>query len=301
MILEREMESPMVQSVRKYRLVLGVLLLLLLVPMSVMAQLTCQGKVVYGTLESKLLPGYPERNYAIYLPKSYERDTTRRYPVLYLLHGGMGSYIDWPQQGNLEGFANEIINSGMAQEMIIVCPDGKMKNTMWFNIEGWPGQDHFFEEFLPYIDSHYRTKTDRGSRAIAGLSMGGGGSIVYATSHPELFSGVYAVSSYVKSNRAFSPPDTQWLQDAVNAHNGIEIFAKATPEQIEAWKNIAWFIDCGDDDFTYDMNIELVSAMRKQQIPYELRIRDGAHTWQYWMTSLYTMLPFVSNVFYENQ
>ena len=75
------------------------------------------------------------------------------------------------------------------------------------------------------------------------------------------------------------------------------MFDSATPEQVAKWKKLNWFIDCGDDDFTYDSNIRMIAAMRKQQIPYQLRIRDGGHTWQYWMTSLYLMLPFVSQSF----
>lgn len=263
------------------------------------AQTTSYGKMSYHKIPTSILPGVTERDYTIYLPKSYATQLDRRYPVLYLLHGGAGgAFSDWMERARLEGFANEIIDSGNACEMIIVCPDGRYRdNAMWFNMEGWPAEDHFFRELIPYVDSTYRTLNDKKHRAVAGLSMGGGGSLFYAISHPDMFSAVYAVSSYVEPLDRISAPRPDWSQTEVEKNNIIHLFDSATPEQVAKWNKLNWFIDCGDDDFTYDSNIRMIAAMRKQQIPYQLRIRDGGHTWQYWMTSLYLMLPFVSQSF----
>lgn len=276
---------------------LSLLTMCLLCSFVMQAQRSRSGRVSNEKIPTAILPGVTERDYAVYLPKSYTSNPDKRYPVLYLLHGGSGTYSDWPVKGNLQGFANEIIDSGSACEMIIICPDGKQENTMWFNMENWPSLDHFFQELIPYIDKNYRTIPDKKHRAVAGLSMGGGGSIVYAATRPDMFSAVYAVSAYVERLPMLDGGQNEWLQKEVEKQNCIRIMEQATPQQIEALKDISWFIDCGDDDFTFESNMKLVLAMRKQSIPYQLRIRDGGHSWQYWMTSFYHMLPFVSQAF----
>ena len=63
---------------------------------------------------------------------------------------------------------------------------------------------------------------------------------------------------------------------------------------------ITWFIDCGDDDFTFPLNMEYVSAMMEKQIPYQLRVRDGGHTWEYWHSALYIALPFITDCYRSN-
>ncbi|MDR2408474.1 MAG: esterase family protein, partial [Bacteroidales bacterium] len=62
----------------------------------------------------------------------------------------------------------------------------------------------------------------------------------------------------------------------------------------EKLKTVAWFVDCGDDDFLLDRNIEFTQAMRKAGIPCEFRVRDGGHTWEYWHSALYSCLQFVT-------
>ena len=83
----------------------------------------------------------------------------------------------------------------------------------------------------------------------------------------------------------------------VEDNNSVKLVLGATEEQIEAAKSVKWFLDCGDDDFTYDANVELVSALRKRGIRYEFRVREGAHNWEYWHSALYNALPFVSRIF----
>ena len=60
---------------------------------------------------------------------------------------------------------------------------------------------------------------------------------------------------------------------------------------------VQWFVDCGDDDFLLDRNIEFFQAMRNAGIPLQFRVRDGGHTNEYWHTALFTCLPFVSRCF----
>lgn len=264
------------------------------------AQFPGMGKVDYRKMPSKVLG--VEREYAIYLPPGYDQNTDKNYPVLYLLHGGGGSHTDWAKVGHLQGIANQLIASEDACEMIVVCPEAGKDFMNYFNCSEWRYQDYFFDELIPYIDSSYRTLADKQHRAIAGLSMGGGATVVYAAAHPELFAAAYSMSGYFYRHDNlfwinFNDPVQKKIHQLVEDHNCVKLMRNASAEQVEAWKTVRWFVDCGDDDFTYDANIAFVGAMRQRQIPYQLRVRDGGHTWEYWTSALYLVLPFVSHSF----
>ncbi len=274
-------------------------LLLLLIGVMAQAQSFYWGQVEYKSHKSTILG--EDRPYAVYLPMGYEQNTQKSYPVLYLLHGGGGSHKDWSMAGHLEDIANQAIASGDAQELIVVCPEAGAPHMQYFNTEDWRYEDYFFQELIPFIDKNYRTKSDRKHRAIAGLSMGGQGTVVYAARHPEVFSSAYAMSGYFDAMQLpwLNPGDTAStkLQKIVGDNNAIKIIESGSQEQLAKWKNVKWFIDCGDDDFTFDLNVQLVQTMRKLQIPQEFRVRDGGHTWIYWATALQAALPFVSKEF----
>lgn len=265
-----------------------------------------QGKVYDNLIvPSKILK--MDRKFAIYLPPDYET-SQRSYPVLYLLHGGGDDQTGWVQFGEVQWIADKAIREGTATPMIIVMPDANTGQRGYFNdIKGeWRYEDFFFQELMPYIEKTYRIKGEKRYRAIAGLSMGGGGSFMYALHHPELFSSACPLSAYV------GPLN---LDEAKNRMNQMKI--KATDEEIEAYfkkhnalslindmpvdqvKSVRWYIDCGDDDFLFEGNSLVHIAMRKKQIPHEFRIRDGAHNWTYWRESLPKVLRFVSDAFHQ--
>jgi enterochelin esterase-like enzyme len=218
-----------------------------------------------------------DRKYAIYLPPDYT-SSQRSYPVLYLLHGSGDDQTGWVQFGEVLHIADMAINQGKATPMIIVMPDANTGQRGYFNdINGkWRYEDFFFEEFIPYIEKQYRIKSDKRYRAISGLSMGGGGTLLYALRHPEMFSSACPLSASVGEALPLidSLPDDQK-------------------------KAVRWFIDCGDDDFLYEGNSLVHIAMRKKEIPHEFRIRDGGHTWTYWRTSLPEVLSFISDAFHQ--
>jgi len=147
------------------------------------------------TMESKILN--MDRKYAIYLPPDYE-SSERSYPVLYLLHGAGDDQTGWVQFGEVLHIADKAILEGSATPMIIVMPDGNTKQRGYFNDpkNEWRYEDFFFEEFMPYVEATYRIKGEKRYRAIAGLSMGGGGTFMYALHHPELFSSACPLSAY---------------------------------------------------------------------------------------------------------
>jgi S-formylglutathione hydrolase FrmB len=119
-------------------------------------------------------------------------DSAKRYPVLYLLHGSFGSYEDWTTQGDAEA-----ATAGLP--LIVVMPDGGSVGnyTNWYNdgAFGPPEWERYhIHQLLPWIDAHYPTTGGRGGRAIAGLSMGGGGTLKYAAAYPDKFTAAYGFS-----------------------------------------------------------------------------------------------------------
>lgn len=283
--------------------ILSVCLSLFLLPALLNAQ---QGKVYDNlTVPSKILK--MDRKFAIYLPPDYEI-SQRSYPVLYLLHGAGDDQTGWVQFGEVQWIADKSIREGTATPMIIVMPDANTGQRGYFNdIKGeWRYEDFFFQELMPYVEKNYRIKGEKRYRAVAGLSMGGGGSFMYALHHPELFSSACPLSAYI------GPLN---LDEAKNRLNQMNI--KATDEEIETYfkkhnalnlindmpvdqvKSVRWYIDCGDDDFLFEGNSLVHIAMRKKQIPHEFRIRDGAHNWTYWRESLPEVLRFVSEAFHQ--
>ena len=258
------------------------------------------------SLPSKILKS--DRKYAIYLPAGYET-SQRSYPVLYLLHGATDNHTGWVQFGEVQRIADKEIQDGIATAMIIVMPDGDTGRMGYFNSIGgdWNYEDFFFQEFLPTIEKTYRIKAEKRYRAIAGLSMGGGGTFMYALHHPELFSSACPLSAYIgplsieeaKTRMSKSDPgitDEAQIKTYFEKHNALNLINQIPDDQKKA---VRWYIDCGDDDFLYEGNSLVHIAMRKKEIPHEFRVRDGAHNWTYWREALPTVLGFVSETFHQ--
>ena len=277
-----------------------------LFPVCLYAQWGPRSKVVTDTIYSRILQA--DRAYTIYLPKSYNVDSTHTYPILYLLHGVMGINTSWFSDQRAGEVADLLMDSGEACEMIIVSPNagGNPYKGDWngyFNMPGWAYEDFFYKEFLPYIERTYRVKADKCHRAIAGLSMGGGGTTSYALRYPEMYCAAYAISALmdipeVGAMPSQSPDDKMAiLTKSVQKHSCIKYVQNADEKTKEKIRSVQWFVDCGDDDFLLDRNIEFFKAMRQAQIPLQFRVRDGGHINDYWHSALYICLPFVSRCF----
>jgi enterochelin esterase-like enzyme len=258
------------------------------------------------SMPSKILNS--DRKYAVYLPPDYET-SQRSYPVLYLLQGGGDDQTGWVQFGEVLHIADKAISEGNATPMIIVMPDANTGQRGYFNdVKGeWRYEDFFFEEFMPYVEKTYRIKGEKRYRAVAGLSMGGGGSFMYALHHPELFSSACPLSA---STGPLSIEDVDRYLERTGVTNATKAekesyfnrqSALALVENMpeDQKKAVRWYIDCGDDDFLYEGNSLIHIAMRKKEIPHEFRIRNGGHTWTYWREALPTVLSFVSEAFHQ--
>jgi len=286
------------------KLLLSVLSLIFTASLS--AQVT--GKVMDNqSMKSNILK--MDRKYAIYLPPDYFT-SERSYPVLYLLHGAGDDQTGWVQFGEVLHIADKAILSGSATPMVIVMPDANTGTRGYVNdAKGeWRYEDFFFEEFVPYIEKTFRIKGEKRYRAIAGLSMGGEGTFIYALHHPEMFSSACPLSA------ATGPATIQEMNDYrlwktgdgisdaqkkayFEKYSVINLIANMKDDQKRA---VRWYIDCGDDDFLFEGNSLVHIAMRKKEIPHEFRIRDGGHTWSYWRTALPVVLEFISMSFHQN-
>ncbi|BAV05854.1 S-formylglutathione hydrolase FrmB [Filimonas lacunae] len=249
---------------------------------------------------------------AIYLPAGYAKSNTQ-YPVLYLLHGAGGNYRSWLQDGNLQHIADSFLQASKTQ-CIIVMPDAAM--TFYLdNIHGhYSYETYFFNELIPYIEAHYRCKPDRRFRAIAGLSMGGFGSLLYAMHRPAIFSSCYAMSAAVRTDEDiikmpladFRRRYTTALDSIADTDNRITPFlhqnsilylAEHIPDSQK--QLVRFFIDCGDDDPLSKGNALLHILMQEKGILHEYRVRNGAHTWDYWKQSLPQALQFITQAFQQ--
>lgn len=282
---------------------LSVLVALLFLSTTIFAQ---SGKVYDDlSLPSKILK--MDRKYAVYLPPDYET-STRSYPVLYLLHGSGDDQTGWVQFGEVLRIADNAIKDGTATPMIIIMPDANTGRRGYFNDPkgDWNYEDFFFKELVPYVEKKYHIKSDKRYRAVAGLSMGGGGSFIYALHHPEMFSSACPLSAATgpltiedaKKQLMRTMPD---VADSVVAqyYNRQSVVALVNAVPDDQKKAVRWYIDDGDDDFLYEGNCMVHIAMRKKEIPHEFRVRDGGHTWTYWRESLPKVLEFVSQAFHQ--
>lgn len=271
-----------------------------------------QGKVLeQKTVKSTILS--KDVKYTIYLPADYET-SERSYPVVYLLHGYTDDNTGWLQFGEVNRYADKAIQEGTIPPMIIVMPNG---DSSWY-INSFDGkekyEDFFVKEFIPTIEKTYHIKSEKKYRGIAGLSMGGYGSLNYAIKYPDMFvaaaplsAGVFADDELLAMNDAnyetvFGPLFGHNLKgkDRLNAawyKNSILKLIETTPA--ESLKKVRLWIDCGDDDFLTKGNCLLHIALTDKKVPHEFRVRDGAHSWTYWRTGITDALHFIGDSFHQ--
>ncbi|MEP0417902.1 alpha/beta hydrolase-fold protein, partial [Reichenbachiella sp.] len=259
--------------------------------------LTCfsQSSVILEskTIESAVLN--QEVRYSVYLPPGYEV-STRKYPVLYLLHGFGDDETRWIQRGNVQAIADQAIESGSAVPMIIVMPDAQKSWYLNSEVIEFRYEDFFVQEFIPFIEGKYKCRTAREQRAISGLSMGGHGTIMFAAKYPDLFSSAAPLSAAIwTEDRLVKLGQKTWdsffelVTESKVGDKRINEFTKQnfgfflmSSASIDELKTVRWYIDCGDDDSFIFGNMSLYELMKDGRIPGEFRVRDGGHNWSYW-------------------
>ena len=248
--------------------------------------------------------------YTIYLPADYDR-SERSYPVVYLLHGYSDDQTGWLQFGEINRYADKAIADGIIPPIIIVMPNGDSS----FYINSYDGkenyEDFFIKEFMPTIEKAYRIKAEKRYRGVAGLSMGGYGSLIYSLKHPELFAAAAPLSAAVISDDdIINMPDDRWEhfgplygrglkgKDRLNkAFYDNSILKIVETKSVDDLKKVRYWIDCGDDDFLTKGNCLLHILLTDKKVPHEYRVRDGAHNWTYWRTGIVDALKFIGDSF----
>jgi S-formylglutathione hydrolase FrmB len=196
---------------------------------------------VHGaSLEGNLEGDSPDRDVIVYLPPSYATSDTRRYPVLYALHGYSIDNEKWTTEIHTPQTIEGAFATG-TREMIVVIPNAQtLHNGSMYSNSATTGnwEDFVAADLVAYIDAHYRTIADRRSRGLAGHSMGGYGTVRIAMRHPDAFSSFYAMSPCCMSARGTPPPEmAKRIEAAVAAGEteGLDFMTRATLASAAAW------------------------------------------------------------------
>jgi enterochelin esterase-like enzyme len=282
----------------------------MLIASILMFSANAQSKVLTKqTIKSNIL--HKEVHYTIYLPEGYEKNE-RTYPVTYLLHGHGDSDDGWVQYGEINRLADDGIKKGKIPPMIIVTPDGFKSFYMNAADGSMNYEDFFIQELIPHIEKTYKVKSEKRFRGIAGLSMGGYGSLLYALKYPQLFVAAAPLSAAIWSNEDYENMSESmygsYFADIIGknlkgkdrltptwyANSIFSIIDKKTTSELSAVK---YWIDCGDDDFLTNGNAQLHISLTNKKVAHEFRMKDGSHNWTYWRMGVIDGLSFIGDNF----
>jgi enterochelin esterase-like enzyme len=261
----------------------------------------CQGQSIIESdqiIYSSILQ--QEVKYSVLLPPDYMKSDTVKYPVIYLLHGINGDQNSWLQRCKINTLSDSLRESGAIGDFIIVMPAAY--NSYYINNydSSFRYMDFFIEEFVPAIDSIYRTTPGKQNCALMGISMGGFGSIIIGLKYPEYFGSIVSLSAAVRDEEIFKGlPQTKYNSYfgkvygfGLSADDRITDHWKAnSPYYITDTNIIAlaqtqnWYIDCGFDDFLFQANETFHQWLTMNKIPHEYHVRSGEHNWIYWYRS----------------
>lgn len=220
------------------------------------------------------------RSVHVYAPPGYHAaDDKQAYPVLYLLHGSGDDDRHWSQLGQANVIADNLIAAGKSLPLVIVMPEGHPAGSLgvqdratYFAKNRELFEKDLLEDVVPLVESNYRVRSDRESRAIAGLSMGGMQSLAVGLRHYDRFA---------------------WIGSFSGAARGIDdSIAKLTADPTKANDEIRLlWIAVGKDDFLLEGNREFVAKLKELRITHEYYETEGAHTWGVWRRYLADLLP----------
>jgi len=225
-------------------------------------------------------------------PQGYSE--SKSYPSVYLLHGAGDSYAGWVNKvPSLKKYADDF-------QQIIICPDGNV--TSWYfdspEDPSWKYETYVSTELVTFVDQKYKTIKDRKGRAITGLSMGGHGALYLAFKHQDIFGAAGSMSGGVDIKpfplnwniaKRLGPQDK--YPERWKANSVIDLLYLLVPNKL------AINIDCGREDFFYEVNMKLHEQLQYQNIPHDFTIRPGAHNWEYWTNAIGFQLLYFNNFF----
>ncbi|MEK6322918.1 MAG: alpha/beta hydrolase-fold protein [Acidobacteriota bacterium] len=265
--------------------------------------------VEYSSLPSAALG--KELKFAIQFPPSYERDTKRRYPVLYFLHGMNGTEREFERRG-VAAAISKLRDEGKIGEFIIVSPAGE--NSFYLNAKnGVRYEDAIIKDLIPYIEKTYRIIGTPAARSIQGISMGGWGALLLAFKHPEMFSTVTThCAALIPELPHPSGTDrrsqfTRQLIGRIFGDPGDEEYFRAANPVFVVEQNLAAikksgikiYFDCGEQDRYgfQEPNKAFDEKLTKLGLAHEFHLFPGNHGWEYMLSVAHHSYSFLWNNF----
>jgi len=272
-------------------------------------------RVQYKTFHSALVGR--DLNYALYLPPSYDT-STRKYPVLYFLHGLNENEMRWSTRGGADLLLDKLIAEKKTGEFIVAIP-AVDPSSFYTNARsgGAPWEDVVVKEFIPMVESTYRVNATRATRAISGISMGGYGSLKIAMKYPEMFTAVSAHSAALVPSFDSTTVSGRRLDMFKALFDRIYGINFAGPQDLTYWaandpltlaKNTAKFqgmkiyFDCGTEDEYgfFDGLKALDDTLTKASYPHESHLYPGMHGWDFAKQHIEQSLLFHGKAFGGN-
>ena len=224
------------------------------------------------------------RNFNIYTPPGYDKDSKKSYPVLYIQHGCGEDERGWAVQGKTNIILDNLIAEGKAVPMLVVIPNGNVTKPGMaaggYNDEAMAAfKEEIFENVIPFIEKNYRTKQGAANRAIAGLSMGGGQAFYTGLRNTNMFANVGVFSSGLfggigrQSTTPFNP-------------ESIIPGILTSPESFNK-KLKLFYISVGQQDPRIEPTKKLIDTLRSKGLKVEFSSFPGGHEWQVWRKSLH--------------
>ncbi len=215
------------------------------------------------------------RKVYVYIPAVYYENPEIRLPVLYLRHGGGDDESSWIRSASADAIMDNLIAGGNAEPMIVVMTNG-LTDGSWAggsNVEGMRAlEDELLKDVIPLVEKRYRVLTDRKSRAIAGLSMGGGQAFVIGMRHLELFSAIGEFSSGLLS-------DSSW------DYSKYGIASIDDSVKVNSMLSLLW-VSCGTKDSRWEGHKEFCRLLDRKGIKHTFRHSEHGHEWQFWREQL---------------
>ena len=224
----------------------------------------------------------------VYTPAGYN-ESRQEYPVVYIQHGGGEDHRGWMEQGRTAQIMDNLIAAGKAKPMIVVSSNSNVRSRNGGMGGGynWQGMQAFRSEMIdniiPYVESHYRAKKDRMSRALCGLSMGGGQSFYIGLRSPEVFANVGVFSTGMFGG----------IQGASNFDLEKEVPGILTDTQTFNQQFNVFFLSCGEQDPRISYTRNIVEKMRDGGVQVRFSSYPGDHEWQVWRKSLHEFAQYL--------